>query len=159
MKIYEFSIKYKMLFDEIANQGGEITEDQLRSLKELDTNFHTAILNTCALLKSLEYEQLSIDDAINKMRKRSVSLQNKVRSLKNYILNVMKDNGIKQISDEYHKILIRKCPPHLDITDSVPEEYLTHVTSVNKEKITHDLNNGKELTFAQLNSRETLSIK
>ena len=149
MSLYKITQEYVDLIENAIDKStGEILTP-LFSIKESAENLKKKMKNVAAYIKNLEARERAIQFAMEDMRKRANSLENKQNTLRDYLLENMERTNINVILSPEFDIKIKKCPPSLDIFDEskIPESFLKIKIeqSVDKMKLKECLKKGLEI--------------
>src|ERR1700677_1355154 len=98
MKLYEITSQYQAIFDEVT-EDGEITETDFEKLDGLKEDFVAKAINVAGYIKNLEAESDAIARAIQDMKVRQNSLENKAQSLRDYLQFNLQELNINEIKD------------------------------------------------------------
>ena len=120
-KLYELTQAYQALLD-----TEELTEDELvTSLNNVSDLISNKALNIGRLIITLQEESDAIDNEIKRLNSRKITRDNKVKSLKSYLLVNMDATGITKAKDNFVSVILQSNPPSVVILDimQIPEAY------------------------------------
>ena len=163
MKLYEISNEMQKIFESL-NEYGDLTEEQIQIIDNLNQSFEEKAISVAAYIKNLEAESKMIDEAITQMTLRRKSLDRNIDDLTDYLKCHLIQNSINEIkSSPYFKIKLKKCPPSVEVfsEEEIPEVYWSErVTKVlSKRDLLEDLKEGQEIPGAFIKNNIKLEIK
>ena len=140
MKLYEITSQYQAIFDEVT-EDGEITETDFEKLDGLKEDFVAKAINVAGYIKNLEAESDAIARAIQDMKVRQNSLENKAQSLRDYLQFNLQELNINEIE--------------------IPPEYFKEkvTLSLDKSKVKEDITAGIEIPGVTMHRNIKLEIK
>lgn len=144
--LYQDDVDEQMILDTLESINCEI-EDKADNYAYIITDLQNSI-NSCK----------NEEDRLSRRRK---IFENRVRNLKNNLMQVMKNIGKTNIKTDLHTFRIQKNGGKrtLTIDGDVPEEYTKTIIENDTDKIRQALEEGKELSFAHLEAQgESLRI-
>lgn len=156
----------------------EIVSNEEKDFEPDEYEFHISYEvsgdKACKLVNYLDYQIDNIDKEIKRLAELKKSYNNKVNNVKNYILFLIKEKGIKNFG--LNKVSLRhskevKINENVNIED-IPEQFLNIETkkTISKTKIKDYLNDGfidnetgecfqNTLNFAYIAEKENVIIK
>jgi hypothetical protein len=163
MKLYEITNELQHVFDNIG-EDGELTQDMMDNLDELQQDFEQKAVNVAAYIKNLEAEELAIGEAIKDMATRKTRLTKQVQGLTDYLQFNLQKLSINEIkTSPYFKIRLKQCPPSVDVFDEkqIPDEYWREkvTTSIDKIRLKEVMSEGVEVPGASIQRKIKLEIK
>ena len=144
---------------EAEQNEGEISEILNVKLDALEVEKELKIGNVCRFYKSLLAEADMVKAEAKKLSERASATENKAKSLKWYLSNVIKEG--EKFADEHTKISWRKSTSikaEEDVT-FYPEKYHKCVISLDKMGMKTDLKNGINVEGAVLIEKQNIQIK
>jgi len=170
ISLYEVSAEYQKSLRDIEEMldGNELSIEEKHELIEnslicLSDQFDVKALNVAAFIANSELTVTAMKTVETRMVQRRKSLESKVKSLKQYLLDQMFYMDKKSIRNDSLTIDIRQNPCKVIIEDqnSIPLKYQNKETvfTVIKSAIAAELKNGKTIEGAHLQSSTRLSIK
>lgn len=163
--LYEIAAHYQELLAEV-DETDEISEGLQQALLAIDDSLQDKILNIVRHIENLEAESHMLDqrrtDVTHRWYIRAAKLNKQIYSLKQYVMNSMKQCNMNKVKTIDFNVSIVKNPPMLKIIDEeiIPYEY--ELTTVEKEwdtaRLREDLKAGKEIPGATLLQGEHLKI-
>lgn len=168
MKLHEITCRYEQILDELDYL--DITDDAARiielknELNELDLNAEDKAIYYANNIKNLESEIASIEDALNKMKKRKLSLESKVKAKVESLKYLMEKTQLETIRKSPHFVIrLKESREIIDIIDEkvVPKDYLRSkvVTEVDKIKSLHELKCGVVIPGLTIKKELRVEIK
>jgi len=124
--LYQLAAEYRADLETLADLDlpPEAVADTLESL---GGELQVKAQNVVAFMRNLESTAAAIKEAEASMAARRKAIENRVASLKRYVLDAMQSNGIQRIDCPLFAISIAKNPPAVEIFDErqLPNDYLT----------------------------------
>lgn len=164
--LYDLTGKLKLLYtmaedDEIDNEAIKDT------LEAVDGEFDEKCANIGRVIRSLEADAEEINNEARRLADKKRSVENRVKWLKNYMMENMKEAGKSQAGDAVTKIRIVKNGGKLPLifeegldAEDIPSKYQKVTYDVDKDEVRAALDKGVELPFAHYGERgESLRIK
>jgi hypothetical protein len=117
------------------------------------------------LVKHLEVTADAMKDAEAQLYKRRKALENRIDSIKSYVLNAMQFNEIQKIETPYFNLTVVKNPASVEIYDlaQLPAHFMRQPEppppSPDKVSIKESLKHGEEVLGARLTHTVSLRIK
>lgn len=159
-ELYEVSERYKNIQDLIGNE--EITEEILKNAAEdVEDELQEKLLNIAKLCKNIKGNKAMIKDEEKRLEKKETVLDNRLKSLENYIKLCLNNARLNKMDLGIFKISIRKSES-TEITNLslIPEEFLKFKDpEPNKTEIKKAIKEGREIQGAVIIENESLVIK
>lgn len=161
--LYELAASFRAAAEQLADLDlpAEVVADTLDSISgPLDLKAQNVALFT----RNLEATAAAIKEAEAGMAQRRKAIENRVASLKAYMLNSMQLAGVKKIEGPYLRIGIRDNPPAVDVFDpaQIPAEYMKTPEppppAPDKPAIKAAIQAGNEIPGARLTRGQRLDI-
>jgi len=169
MKLLELSDAYIEAFEsyDLTDDGSLPIEDMDRLMEGIQEKFEVKAQHICQYIINLETEirDMKTQERFikEKMSEKIMKLENKSKSIKQYVLMNMNKINKKSITSPIIDVSIRKNPPKTIIEDeaSIPSEYVKQrvETCIDKNLIKKDIQNGKLIPGVYLENSESLVIK
>lgn len=160
MKLYELTQNYLNLLDLLDNP--EVPKEVIEAaLEEIEGSFDDKADNIAKLIRSMEADIKGYKNEEDRLFSRRKALENKVKSLKEYLQSSMKALGKEEVKAKLFTLKIQTNQPSLiiDDIDKLPKEYKKLVEESDKKKIKEDLLNNIEIPGARLERGESLRIR
>lgn len=122
VKLFELSQAYQALLD-----TEELTEEELKiALDNVGIMLNDKALNIARLVMELQYESEMIDNEMKRLAQRRISRENRIKSLKTYLVANMEACQMTKAKDQFISVSLVSNPASVDVIDetSVPAEYL-----------------------------------
>jgi len=135
-KLFELSKAYQMLQD-----TDEISEEEIStSLDNVKELFNVKASNLAKVILSIQSDTKAYDDEITRLTARRQVAQNKIKSLKEYLLRNMVAINADKIQIDTVAISLRTSPPSIEVENEeiIPENYWRIVRSVDKQTILNE---------------------
>lgn len=153
MNLFELNAAIEACIDE---ETGEILTDDLEALEmERDTK----IENIACWIKNLTAEAAALKEEKMKMAKRQQAAENKIESLKNYLLRSMREGEKFKTARAQ---ISQRSTPVLAIADgtTIPEEFLVYkAPAPDKTAIKAAIKAGRTIEGCSIESSRTITIK
>jgi len=170
LSLYEVTAEYQESLRDIEDmlEGDGLSVEDKHHLIEnslicLSDQFDVKALNVAAYIANAELSVTAMKTVEARMVQRRKSLESRVKSLKQYLLDQMFYMDKKTISNESMTINVRKNPCKVIVEDQnlIPLKYQNKeiVYTVIKSAIAAELKSGKTIDGAYLLSSARLSIK
>lgn len=158
--LYEISERYKNIQDLIGNE--EITEEILKNAAEdVEDELQEKLLNIAKLCKNIKGNKAMIKEEEKRLEKKETILDNRLKSLENYIKLCLNNARLNKMDLGIFKISIRKSES-TEITNLslIPEEFLNFKKpEAKKTEIKKAIKEGREIQGAKIVENESLVIK
>ena len=170
ISLYEVTADYKKSLRDIEEmlEGDDLSIEDKNELIEnslicLSDKFDVKALNVAAYIANSELSVTAMKTVETRMVQRRKSLESKVKSLKQYLLDQLFYMGKKTISNDSMSINVRQNPCKVIVEDQdlIPLKYQNKATvfTVIKSAIAAELKAGKTIDGVHLESSERLCIK
>jgi thioesterase domain-containing protein len=168
MTLYEINTKYLALLDAIAND--EIPEEAIAdTLEAVQAEFNDKAEAIGLYIKNLSAEAEAIKAEVDALLERLRAKNNKVESLKNYLLSAMQASGKAKIETARIRLSVANNPPSVDIEDeglfadwakeNKPELLIPQPPKISRQDIKNLLNSGTSIPYCALKVKQSLRIK
>lgn len=137
MKLYELSDAYTSALDLFTDPEQSFNSDLINdTLESIELDFDEKVINTAAVIKTMQAEAEAIKNAIASMYARQKSIENRADDLKSYLLRNMQQVGKKQVKSPWLVVNVQKSPSILNIFDEskVPELFKHEIVTVKIDK-------------------------
>ncbi len=169
MSLYEVTADYQKSLKDIEDmlEGGELSTEDKHELIEnslicLSDQFDVKALNVAAYIAYAELSVTAIKTVETRMVQRRKSMESKVKSLKQYLLDQMFYMDKKAISNDSMAINVRQNPCRVIVEDQnlIPLKYQNKETvfTVIKSAIADELKNGKNIAEL-INNLASVALK
>lgn len=161
MKLYELTQNYLNLQELLENE--EIPKEMvIDALDNVGEELEAKAENIAKLIKTLEVDITGYKAEELRLSNKRKSLENRVKSLKEYLDNAMKVTGKTKFKGQLFSFSIQKNPPSVNVVDEklIPEEYFTpQEPTLDKKRLLTDIKNGAEIPGAEIKQTESLRIR
>ena len=136
MKLYELSMQYQRLLDQIEEADGELTDEQWEMLEALDDAFDAKVENLGKFIRSLKGDADAVKAERQRLAAREKSLGNKSAWLKRYLQQALEAAGKNKVKGAVLTVSLRKAPVSCIVRDldQVPPAFKEEVTTINPDK-------------------------
>jgi hypothetical protein len=168
MTLYEINSNYLDLLQAI--EDGDVPEEAITdTLDAVKGEFDSKAEAIGCYIKNLSAEADAIKNEIDALMERLRTKNNKIDSLKNYLLSAMQTAGRPKIETSKIRLSIANNPPSVDIDDedafacwasaNAPELLTPQPPKINRQMIKTRLNTGTSIPHAVLKIKQSLRIK
>lgn len=159
MTLYELSDEFQTILNNMDEEG-EPAESVLAQLDQVESQIKDKADGYVSLIKYHESIDATINDEIDRLRKRAATFANRGKWLKQRLFDAMNRMGETKIATALNTIRISKNGGELPvdiIQEKLTKEYQTEkvVVSPNREAIIADLKAGKTVPGCVLKERGT----
>jgi hypothetical protein len=164
-KLYRVSHEIEVIYQDIIDAGGEITEDIEERLDACKLTFEEKTEEMGKVMLDIDNKTEVLSMEIKRLTARKDAAIKQKEWAKEAIKEAMERAGLKKYNHGLFSFTISKSPPKAEIVeeDAVPAKYLTIIperTKVNKAVVLADLKKGIEVKGAVLaGDRTHLRIK
>jgi len=148
LKLYELSNAYLSILDQLDSEelGLDCLEDTLQSINDA---IEVKTENMTKLIKMLEYDADAIKAEEERLKKRRIARENRVRRIKDYMLQQMMTMGKEKITTPFVTAWLQESKSVDDYNPSIiPAEYQKVSYNIDKVRLMEDLKKGKEVPGA-----------
>lgn len=160
--LYEIANEYQSIASSISDSD-EITVEQIEALDQVSEDVKQKAVNIGALIRNLEVEANSINDAIVKMESRQISVNKKIEHLKEYLKLNLERCELKEVKSPMFDIKIKINPAAVVIQDiqSIPDKYFKEIIDRKLDKflISQELKNEVMIPGVCLERRTRVDIR
>lgn len=161
MKLYELTENYLNLQELLETE--EVDQNLItKALDEVGGELEDKAENIAKLIKTLDVDINGYKAEEKRLADKRKSLENRVKSLKEYLDSAMKLTGKKKFKGQLFSFNIQKNPPSVNVTDEniIPSKYYIPQDPVlDKKTLLADLKAGEEVPGAEINQTESLRIR
>lgn len=160
--LYELIMDFKEISD--IDFEDDISKEQIEDIKEIiKTEIETKGTNIIALIKNIEGDITSIKSEIDRLTNLRRIKENKIKSIKNYTLECLKELDLKKVETTLGNISIRNNVPSVIVADPqlIHKKFKTEtvIVDVDKKALKEAIKNGETVHGAYLQSSQSLMIK
>lgn len=161
--LYEITDKHKELAA-LADESEDMAQAVADTMDSIEGEFEDKALSLIAVVNNIGGDIPAIDDAIKRLTARKKTIENKQKSMKEYLRTNMEASGINKINCPLFTITLAKGRDIVSVNDenAIPAEYMNYKTSASpmKKEILADLKDGKEIDGVTLiKSENSIRIK
>ena len=161
MKLYELTENYLNLQELLENE--EISKEMvIDALDNVGEELEAKAENIAKLIKTLEIDITGYKAEETRLALKRKSLENRVKSLKEYLDNAMKVTGKTKFKGQLFSFSIQKNTPSVNVLDEklIPEEYfIPQEPTLDKKRLLTDMKNGTDVPGAEIKQTESLRIR
>ena len=161
MRLFEIVDGVQNLLElSVDRETGEISEEGLAALDELDLTLDEQLTNTALYLKGVEAERDAVAKAAKELSARAAIHGKQADRLRKYLADNMERAGHEGLSDPRVKLGWRSSTAVVvDAGASLPVELLCVKTTPDKKAIGELLKSGTEVEGCRLETRKNLQVK
>lgn len=157
-----FNLKdaYQQVYDLIAEQGEESA--LIDTLQSINDALEEKADGYVAVIKTLEADNVAIDEEIKRLRQRKTSNQNGISRLKESLQFSMESTGKEKFKTALNSYSIANNPPSLDVVEEslIPKEYwLSQAPKLNKKDLLKDIKNGADIKGVEVKQTRSLRVR
>lgn len=166
MKLYEIANDYIALMEAIEN--GEIPEETLAdTLESIESGIEEKADNIACILKNLSAEIAAIKAEESNLAERRKQREKTHERLKEYLSSTLQRIGKTKIETARNKITFRKSEA-VEIDEEAfakwawaakRDDLLIYTAKANKTEVKRELQNGAEMTGANIVTKQNIQIK
>lgn len=160
MRLYEIDQNLRALWNKIAEQEGEITEEDMQALEELELAKNDKIEGYGVIIRELESEIDDCSQEIERIKEIADRKKKCLERLKNGLQEFMLNNEIDKFESLKVRVSFRKSQA-LEIEEGaeLPDNLMRVKKEPNKTAIKEYIVNGGELKGVFLIDRQNIQIK
>lgn len=166
MNLYEIKAEYlaaiESMFDSVNEETGEVDAGTVERIAELKATLGEKLDAIGAYIKNLASDVNALDDEIKALTARKKAKENKIESLKKYVLPFIEEMDDHKFESARVAFSMRSSES-VDITDenAIPKEYIKIKTETAPDKtaIKKAIKAGKNVKGAELVTKNNLQIK
>lgn len=159
MNLYDIDERLQNLL-ELEEQGIEGLNEAIESVQMEESQ---KIDNILKFIKSLQYDEKSLKEEEQRLKKRRDSVGNKIKSLREYLFSYLKGKNMAKYKTLTSTVSIATSKPKLVIDETyvLPKEYIVEEVKFkpNKELIEKSLNEGLKIDGCEFKELESLRIR
>lgn len=176
MNLYELTAEQRRIESMLEETGGELTPEIEEALNNNELALTDKVVNIRQIVTTVEASNDAIDAEIKRLQALKKSNTNAVKSLKNWILYVMRSQGINkietplfklgfrttkavEIQDEGELLLIGGIAGQIDRWQKQLPDYITLEAKVSKSALKPHLEAGEDIYGAIIIENTSLTIK
>lgn len=160
--IYQIQNEFLLIQNQLIEQDGEYTEDQINALAINETDLENKTVGYCFVIKDYEDDVNAIDNEMKRLTQKKKVLNNAIDTLKSTILNAMNLYGKDEIKTAIVKVSFRNSES-VEITNESQLDacfiVTKTVTSPDKKAIKDAIKSGEVVTGATISYNKNLQIK
>ena len=159
---YDISERYNNLLDLLNNPEVEFSLIE-SALNEVNEEFNDKADNIARLIRDINYDVDALKSEEKRLAERRKALENRQRSLKDYLENNMRSVGKDKFKTTFFSYNIQNNPPSLEVLDEtlIPDSFIKveEVRNIDKKALLAELKNGNEISGCQLKIGQSLRIR
>lgn len=158
--LFNLTDAYQQVYDLIAEQGDETV--LIETLQSINDALEEKADGYVAVIKTLEADNVAIDEEIKRLRQRKTSNQNGISRLKESLQCAMESTGKEKFKTALNSYSIANNPPSLDVVEEslIPKEYwLSQAPKLNKKDLLKDIKNGADIKGVEVKRTRSLRVR
>ncbi|EGQ4030022.1 hypothetical protein GCZ93_09045 [Staphylococcus pseudintermedius] len=158
--LFNLTDAYQQVYDLIAEQGDETV--LIETLQSINDALEEKADGYVAVIKTLEADNVAIDEEIKRLRQRKTSNQNGISRLKESLQFSMESTGKEKFKTALNSYSIANNPPSLDVTEEslIPKEYwVSQAPKLNKKDLLKDIKNGADIKGVEVKQTRSLRVR
>ncbi|EMZ6985512.1 siphovirus Gp157 family protein [Staphylococcus pseudintermedius] len=158
--LFNLTDAYQQVYDLIAEQGEESA--LIDTLQSINDALEEKADGYVAVIKTLEADNVAIDEEIKRLRQRKTSNQNGISRLKESLQFSMESTGKEKFKTALNSYSIANNPPSLDVVEEslIPKEYwLSQAPKLNKKDLLKDIKNGADIKGVEVKQTRSLRVR
>lgn len=160
MQLYEIDKGLRALWNKVMEQDGELTEDDVKALDELNLAKDEKIKGYGVIIRELDREIADCMAEMDRIREISDRLKNRREWLVNNLKYFMQSQGIPKFESIEVNIGFRKSKSlEIDENANLPKEFIRITETPDKKAITDFIKAGGTVDGCQLVEKENIQIK
>lgn len=136
MKLFELANNYLQVMQGIE-AADELTGEQIQEIETLNDTIEEKAKAVGAIIKNMEADLNSIEEARKSMAEREQRLERKIMGLKSYLKANLEQCQIKEVKSPWFDIKIKNNPMavHVENEAIIPEEYFAKIELKKLDKL------------------------
>ena len=160
MKLYEIDQNLRSLWNKISEQDGELLEEDIKALEELNLAKDDKIKGYGVIIRELDGEIADCKAETDRIKEISDRLKNRREWLVNNLKYFMQQQGIPKFESIEVNIAFRKSKSlEIDENANLPKEFIRIKEEPDKKAITDFIKGGGTVDGCQLVEKENIQIK
>ncbi|EGQ0302322.1 siphovirus Gp157 family protein [Staphylococcus pseudintermedius] len=158
--LFNLTDAYQQVYDLIAEQGDETV--LIETLQSINDALEEKADGYVAVIKTLEADNVAIDEEIKRLRQRKTSNQNGISRLKESLQFSMESTGKEKFKTALNSYSIANNPPSLDVVEEslIPTEYwVSQAPKLNKKDLLKDIKNGADIKGVEVKQTRSLRVR
>ncbi|QDX56938.1 siphovirus Gp157 family protein [Staphylococcus pseudintermedius] len=158
--LFNLTDAYQQVYDLIAEQGDETV--LIETLQSINDALEEKADGYVAVIKTLEADNVAIDEEIKRLRQRKTSNQNGISRLKESLQFSMESTGKDKFKTALNSYSIANNPPSLDVVEEslIPKEYwVSQAPKLNKKDLLKDIKNGVDIKGVEVKRTRSLRVR
>ena len=161
MKLYEISNEYVEKLKNLSDNDDDAIHEQMDSIAD---QFADKAHEIGKIIRNWESDVKELRDEISRLQRKRAAKENRIQSLKDYLLFNMERTGTDIIDNNAITIKVHQSPPSLNILNpnNVPLDYKKIETKVDKAGLKQAIQNGEiddYHQYCQLEHSKNVQIK
>lgn len=163
MKLYEITEAYRnieMLLNDADNDDDLVLFNS--ALIDIQGRLEDKVENIVNLIKNSDADIKALKEEEQRLNKKRKALENKIQSMKDYVLDSLVATGTESIKYPTFKVSIKENPESIKVTDisKIPHDYFVpQDPKLDKRALKEVIKYGKSIPGAELVRTKSVSIR
>lgn len=160
MKLFEIDNQIRSIWDRIASNGGELTEQDILELESLEVARDEKVKAYGVIIRETMSDITNVNAEIERLTKIKKTMQNKVDWLTSNLECFMKQNEMNEYKSLEVNISFRKSERlEIDKDMTLPKKWLVIDCKPNKQAIKEFIQGGGKVKGCQIVEKQNIQIK
>lgn len=160
MNLYEIDNNIRELWDKIIQQDGELTEEDIQALENLEIARDKKLTGYGVIIKETTAEIGVVKAEIERLNKLAKSMQNKAEWLTNRLVGFMNEHEMKEFKSVEVNIRFRISKSlQIDDNTKLAKKWLKVKTEPDKQAIKDFISAGGKVKGCQIVERQNIQIR
>lgn len=158
--LFNLTDDYKQVYDLIAEQGdGEVL---IHTLSSINDALEVKADGYVAVIKSLESDNIAIDEEIKRLQQRKTTNKNGINRLKESLQDSMETTGKTKFKTALNSYNIQNNPPSLNVINEklIPKNYwVSQAPKLNRKDALAELKAGNTIPGLEVKQTRSLRVR
>lgn len=160
MRLYEIDYNLRILWDKIAEQDGDLTEEDIQALNELELAKNDKLEGYGVIIREIECDILDCQAEMKRIKEICEKKKKAVERLRTVLKDFMNNNDIPKFESLKVNISFRKSKSlEIDENAELPKEFLRIKEEPDKTAITDYIKSGGIIEGCRIVEKDNIQIK
>lgn len=158
--LFDLTDAYQKVYELITEQGEESA--LIDTLQSINDALEDKADGYVAVIKTLEADNVAIDEEIKRLRQRKTTNQNGISRLKESLQFAMESTGKEKFKTALNSYSIANNPPSLNVLEEslIPKDYwVSQAPKLNKKELLNDIKNGADIKGVEVKQTRSLRVR
>ncbi|REI31480.1 siphovirus Gp157 family protein [Staphylococcus felis] len=158
--LFDLKDAYQKVYELITEQGEESA--LIDTLQSINDALEDKADGYVAVIKTLEADNVAIDEEIKRLRQRKTTNQNGISRLKESLQFAMESTGKEKFKTALNSYSIANNPPSLNVLEEslIPKDYwVSQAPKLNKKELLNDIKNGADIKGVEVKQTRSLRVR